>query len=73
MHDSVAIFIGIARLHILHTLGAVYINTEDAFPSKRLCQLAGVFSEQHSSNTAKKLTDNIFIEHTGTVVPSHDL
>ena len=53
----------------IYTLGALYISTEDAFPSKRLCQLASVFNEHHSSIlTAKQLTDNIFIEHTGTVV-----
>lgn len=55
---------------IICTLGAVYISTEDAFPSKRLYQMANVFSEHHPCNvlTTKQLTDNIFIEHTGTVV-----
>lgn len=55
--------------HTIHVLGAVYISTEDAFPSKRLYQLAGVFNEcHHSTLTTKQLTDNIFIEHSGTVV-----
>lgn len=54
----------------MYILGAVYISTEDAFPSKRLCQLAGIFSKHHPgcTLTTKHLTDNIFIEHAGTVV-----
>ena len=63
---NVTICLEVARLLYV---GAVYISTEDAFPSKRLCQLANVFGQHHSTIlTAKQLTDNIFIEHIGTVV-----
>lgn len=43
--------------------GAVYISTEDVFPSKRLHQLTQSFAEGEAS-----LTDNIFIEHAADVV-----
>jgi len=42
--------------------GAVYISTEDVFPSKRLHQLTQSFAEGEAS-----LTDNIFIEHAADV------
>lgn len=40
--------------------GAVFICTEDAFPSKRLFQLADVFTKRYGN---KNYLDNIFIEH----------
>lgn len=43
--------------------GAVYISTEDVFPSKRLHQLTQSFAKGEAS-----LTDNIFIEHAADVV-----
>lgn len=42
--------------------GAVYISTEDVFPSKRLHQLTHSFAKGEAS-----LTDNIFIEHAADV------
>lgn len=39
---------------------AVYICTEDAFPSKRLLQMAEFYEKEFRSN---KWLDNIFIEH----------
>lgn len=39
---------------------AVYICTEDAFPSKRLIQMAGFHSKKYQTNG---WLDNIFIEH----------
>ena len=50
--------------------GAVYICTEDVFPTRRLQQLTESFSKEHSCNdlTAKHLSDNIFVEHVATVV-----
>ena len=52
-----------------HT-GAVYICTEDVFPSKRLRQLTEFFVQDHSKLklTAKNVSDNIFVEHTATIV-----
>ena len=50
--------------------GAVYVATEDAFPAKRLQELAESFSKRHSAmkyNT-KQLMDAIFIEHSATIV-----
>ena len=44
--------------------------TEDAFPAKRLQEMAESFSERQSDmkyNT-KQLTDAIFIEHSATIV-----
>lgn len=48
--------------------GAVYICTEDVFPSKRLQQLAREFSQLCGSNKQMKtvvphFSDNIFVEH----------
>lgn len=40
--------------------GAVFICTEDAFPSKRLFQMADVFTKRYGN---KSYLDNIFIEH----------
>lgn len=40
--------------------GAVFICTEDAFPSKRLFQMADVFTKRYGN---KNYLDNIFIEH----------
>lgn len=39
---------------------AVFICTEDAFPSKRLFQMANVFTKRYGD---KHFLDNIFIEH----------
>jgi len=49
--------------------GAVYISTEDVFPSKRLHQLTQYFVKNHASHSAAKLNfgDNIFIEHAADV------
>ena len=51
-------------------IGAVYICTEDAFPNKRLHQLAEFFAEKHRSlgYTARQLSDGIFVEHAATIV-----
>ncbi|XP_072045995.1 DNA repair protein XRCC3-like [Amphiura filiformis] len=45
--------------------GAVYICTEDAFPSKRLQQLITVFNKRQGPIMANKLAvgDHIFVEH----------
>ena len=50
--------------------GAVYISTEDAFPSKRWQQLASSFASRHShlGLTLEKLSNNLYIEHAATVV-----
>ena len=51
-------------------LGAVYVCTEDAFPNKRLRQLAEVFAKNHGDlgYTARRLSDGIFVEHAATIV-----
>ena len=51
-------------------LGAVYVCTEDAFPNKRLHQIAEVFAKNHGSlgYTARRLSDGIFVEHAATIV-----
>lgn len=38
----------------------VYICTEDAFPSKRLVQIAGCYNKEFQKND---WLDNIFVEH----------
>ena len=48
-------------------IGAVYISTEDVFPTRRLQQLTTSFSQQHSLS-AKHFSDNIFVEHVATIV-----
>ena len=50
--------------------GAVYICTEDAFPNKRLRQLAECFSQRHQDLRlgSRQLSDNIFVEHAATTV-----
>ena len=48
---------------LFFSTGAVYISTEDVFPSKRLHQLTQSFAKGDAS-----LTDNIFIEHAADVV-----
>ena len=47
--------------------------TEDAFPNKRLYQLAEVFAQNHSSlgYTARHLSDGIFVEHAATIVSNN--
>lgn len=50
--------------------GAVYISTEDVFPSKRLHQLTQSFAKGQAFHSAASLTDNIFIEHAADVVSS---
>jgi len=47
--------------------GALYISTEDAFPTKRLYQMAQYFNKQHATASAcpSNLTDRIYIEHCG--------
>ncbi|KAL9952245.1 hypothetical protein ACROYT_G039468 [Oculina patagonica] len=47
--------------------GAVYISTEDVFPSKRLHQLTQSFAKSRGLHSAASLTDNIFIEHAADV------
>lgn len=48
-------------------IGAVYICTEDKFPSPRLQQLFTTFPlSTHEDKT--KLGDNVFIEHIADVV-----
>ena len=59
----------------LFTIGAVYISTEDVFPSKRLHQLTQCFTKSqvlHPSSCKLNLSDNIFIEHAADVVSSGD-
>lgn len=52
-----------------HVSGAVYICTEDAFPSRRLQELFCSFPPTFSSaQTSINFGDNIFIEHIGDVV-----
>ena len=57
--------------------GAVYICTQDVFPTKRLRQLTQYFSQRHThshpSLTAQHLSDNIFVEHVATIVSSRIL
>ncbi|GLH12837.1 DNA repair protein Rad51 homolog [Gryllus bimaculatus] len=43
--------------------GAVYICTEDTFPSARLQQLLHLWPSIHAKTIAVKFSDNIFIEH----------
>lgn len=40
--------------------GAVFICTEDAFPSKRLAQMANTYTQRYGD---RNFLDNIFIEH----------
>lgn len=49
--------------------GAVYISTEDVFPSKRLHQLTQYFvkNQTNLSNSLINPSDNIFIEHAADV------
>lgn len=50
--------------------GAVYISTEDVFPSKRLHQLTQCFAKNQASHpSAVKInfSDNVFIEHAADV------
>ena len=48
--------------------GAVYVSTEDVFPSKRLCQLAEQFTSRTHHSSIKHFTDKVFIEHAASVV-----
>lgn len=49
--------------------GAVFICTEDAFPSNRLYQVAATFSERFGSIAqCSDLLDNIYIEHISECV-----
>ena len=49
--------------------GALYICTEDVFPTKRLHQIAAQFQNAHSASTGKiQFMDNIFIEHAADLV-----
>ena len=54
----------------LHTSGAVYISTEDAFPNKRIQQLTEAFAKKHKELglSAQQLSDNIYVEHAATIV-----
>ena len=57
-------------MHFPH-IGAVYISTEDVFPSKRLHQLTQCFSKDQASHpSAVKInfSDNVFIEHSADLV-----
>jgi len=52
-----------------HVSGAVYICTEDAFPSRRLQELFCSFPPTFSAaQIGINFGDNIFIEHIGDVV-----
>ena len=55
--------------------GAVYISTEDVFPSKRLHQLIPHFTKKHKPDVARQLNlgDNIFIEHAADLVSVYDM
>lgn len=53
--------------------GAVYVCTEDAFPTKRLQQLVQTFSCHESSLSYQQLTDSIFVEHCATTVSAGTL
>lgn len=50
--------------------GAVYISTEDVFPSKRLHQLTQYFVKNQTNllNSSINPSDNVFIEHAADVV-----
>jgi len=50
--------------------GAVYISTEDAFPSKRWKQLASCFTHRYQDLgwSVEKLSDSLYIEHAATIV-----
>jgi len=57
-----------------HVSGAVYICTEDAFPSRRLQELFCSFPPTFSTaQTGINFGDNIFIEHIGDVVSNQYL
>ena len=47
--------------------GAVYICTEDAFPNKRMAQLAEVCGERWAALAGVRVSDRVFVEHCGTV------
>ncbi|KAJ7379791.1 DNA repair protein xrcc3 [Desmophyllum pertusum] len=50
--------------------GAVYISTEDVFPSKRLHQLTQCFAKRQTLQSASlnlNFSDNVFIEHAADV------
>ncbi|XP_055995302.1 DNA repair protein XRCC3-like isoform X5 [Ostrea edulis] len=48
--------------------GAAYICTEDVFPSKRLGQMIGYFSQRTDIHKKIAFGDNIFIEHVADLV-----
>lgn len=49
--------------------GAVFICTENAFPSKRLIQMASTFAQRYDSIAEPiDFLDNIFIEHVADSV-----
>ena len=54
----------------MYFTGAVYICTEDVFPSKRLHQLITVFNMKLGPVMADKLSlgDHIFVEHVSEKV-----
>ena len=60
-------------ISFLPSLGAVYVCTEDAFPSKRWQQLATAFVSKHRKLgfTVDQLSNNLYVEHAATIV-SHE-
>ena len=59
------LFIEIQQCYFGSFLGAVYICTEDVFPSNRLQQLISVFNKTLEPTLTKNLSlgDHIFVEH----------
>ena len=55
------------KLYVLKCVGAVFICTEDKFPSSRLQQLIQTLHKV-TENKYLKFGDNIFIEHIADVV-----
>lgn len=54
--------------------GAVFICTEDAFPSKRLLQMAGTFTERFGSIArGSDFLDSIYIKHISESVSINHL
>ena len=47
---------------------AVFVSTEDAFPTKRLQQLVERFDAARGLLSHQQLTDGIFVEHSATTV-----
>ena len=68
-HYLSCVAFGMCILTNFHVSGAVYICTEDAFPSRRLQELFCSFPPTFlAAQTSINFGDSIFIEHIGDVV-----